>query len=828
MKKLKTHIPGLDELFQGGIQIDCKTRHKSEDDSSLVIVIRGERGTNKHLFAMQLMHGLARSMRERNKEMDAKNNPMPQQYFSINKPTQSLEDMYLDLLISRWIYLMTKALKRQYTYQIDSNSAADDGSRYCCTQKQINYREAALRFWFDVDNQNSEYLPPYYTRVDKNKNYAKKYSQMLADNVINYNPRTNAIHYRRLFQGDSNDNLLFYRKHDAIGKYIEEYKEGKQKDVHEYTERDENIDYSFDTEFINVDFNKHLIGNTTDIIISRNSRQALASFQKILRYVESEIEIADREHTDSSSPKDKDTSYKENAKGNQGFLHDVVVIDGFSHIDTESLKTLPYTHMQNKLRRYARVSILVFDDRKESDCDGDIVIDLRISTDKTQEYTFHEMQISKSTFQTRALGWHRFKRRDYGIVVFPSIHLRLTRRYYVAHLLNEIGNGMLENTYSTYLASKLHSDSADRKLLHTTEDKLNEYFNNFYYEDYLKSQNDIDKELLWELFSSRYRLKEDNEESANNSILLSKEGVDDKFVTGVLLSQMLLGDRSNIHDTKNSEIKSSGNRHLIGFATHYPVSTLVGNPNSFKRMLVLSSAFHWAKKKEHVLFVLFDKNEEDLRRQMLCPGLYSKVRKCENKETFFAETSSCRECDRFIHFLGLRPGCISAEEFLSVLLEQISIYCDCDAQYGIERRKLHIIIDDYQRIDFSFPFIKNSTLFTCALINICQEHNVELTILCDKSSERAHEVCTLSDNVMCIRRNPDEVNSFSIYAERMVSPPFPSAIIKYDIKDAQNMFVCDNEGLHLKSAAKIRHTFLGSMKGYWRKTENIIDKTDSQ
>lgn len=805
MKKLRTHISGLDELFQGGIQIDCKTRYKDEDDSSLVIVIKGERGTNKHLFAMQLMHGLSRSMRERNNEMGIGNINEPQQYYSINKPTQGLEDMYLDLLISRWIYAMTKAFKRRYTYQVENESESKNGSRYDCTQDQINYRESALRFWFDVDNLCSVYPPPTFTRCAKNRDYVQKYSQMLADNIISYNPRTNAIHYRRLFQGDSNENLLFYRKYDDIESFRKDYASDRSQDIQQYSECDNNIDYSFCTEFVNVEFNKHQNKKEPEAVISRNSRQALSSFQKILREIENEIDGFERsvnEQTQSGQPNGHNQKSK--------FLHDVVVIDGFSHIDSESLKTLPYAHLQNKLRKYARVSILVFDDRKEADCDGDIIIDLRISEDEAQEYTYHELQISKSTFQSRALGWHRFKRRDYGIVVFPSIHLRLTKRYYVAHLLNEIGKGVLEDTYSSYLESKLHSDGIN-KLLPTTDDRLKNYFNSFYYEDYLTSQTEIDKNLLWELYSAQHPLRTDR------AIDKANEKSNDHYVIKDLLPKLLLGESG--HSSKKAH-----ERTYYGYSTHFPVSVIVGNPNSFKRNLVLSRAFHWARKKEHVLFVLFDKNEEDIRRQMLCPGICSKVGNCSDKKAFDTETAGCRRCNRFIHYLGLRPGCISAEEFLSVLLEQIETYCDRDARYGIERRKLHIIIDDYQRIDFSFPFIKGSSLFTCALINICQEHNVELTILCDKSSERAHEVCTLSDNVVCIRREPEDIDRFSMFVERMTEPPFPSAIIQYDIKNVSDMFVCDNRGLHINDSADITHKFIGSMKEYWRKTENIVTK----
>jgi hypothetical protein len=99
MKKLKTNIKGLDTLFHGGIQIDSLTGNKTNENDSIVIVIRGERGTNKHLLALQLMHGLTMSINERLKtKYDIDIIKSPSCFYSISKPVQRLNDMYLDLL----------------------------------------------------------------------------------------------------------------------------------------------------------------------------------------------------------------------------------------------------------------------------------------------------------------------------------------------------------------------------------------------------------------------------------------------------------------------------------------------------------------------------------------------------------------------------------------------------------------------------------------------------------------------------------------------------------------------------------------------------------
>ncbi len=222
-----------------------------------------------------------------------------------------------------------------------------------------------------------------------------------------------------------------------------------------------------------------------------------------------------------------------------------------------------------------------------------------------------------------------------------------------------------------------------------------------------------------------------------------------------------------------------------------------------------------------MLFVLFGKEEIDLRKQMLCPALRNKIDCISKVKEHATELEKCSNCCRNIHFLGIRSGCITAEEFFSTLQEQISIYCDVDSTYKVELKRLHVIIDDFQRIDFCFPFIKESSLFTCALMEICRSHNVDLTILCDKSSERRKEVCALSDNVLCVERDSENVSECRLYIERMIENPCPSSIIRYDISDIYHLFKCDN-CIKLNDIAKISYSFIGSMKEYWRQTRNVI------
>lgn len=801
MKKLNTHIKGMDMLFHGGIQVDSLTSRKSNNNDSIVIVIRGERGSHKHLLAMQLMHGLTMSINERLRKQNQRGfEKHDAAFYSISKPISRLNDMYIDLLINRWIDAMTHAVKRRQNNIIEGR----ESKTYVSNRE--NDRQAVLKFWFDF-NQNASYYPgPTQNRQSLSSFYDSEMPTLLAENIVNYNPRTNSIHYRRLRQGDSDDSLLYMRNEDTIEAYIDKYQKASS-DIRNYREGSES--YEFDLELINVNFTYDI--SKEDEVIERNSKEATIHFFKILRKLEEEL-----------AKKDKTANRTGNDEGclQNSFIHEVAVIDGFSHIDSKTLQTLPYNHLQNVLRKYARISILVFDDRDEIDCDGDIVIDLRKAQDDTEKYTYYELQIVKSIFQTYALGWHQYKPREEGIVVFPSIHLLLTKRHYLANRIHDIGMGILNNTYEQFLESKVHSDSAKGVLRSYNYEQMREYFNEFYYEDYYESEEEQAFKMLRRIIASQHypslTIINPNKGSEKPTEKYEIEGA----VAQKILATSLLG-----FPTPNDAYVDSP----FGWVDHYPSTAIVGNPNSYKRKLVLSHAFHWARRKEHVLFVLFDKNEEDIRKQMLCPAIADKIDLGKKYTNNTNKLSTCLNCYKYIHFFRVRSGCITPDEFLSTLLEQISIYCDEDPVYNIEKRRLHIIIDDFQRIDFCFPFIKKSSLFTDALINICHQHNVELTILCDKSGERAREVCTLADNVLCVERNEGDINRISIYVERTSIPPYPSAILKYQVENVKDMFSCGSNNLEVdENRGKISHELLGSMKEYWRQTENVHIKNLSK
>lgn len=273
---------------------------------------------------------------------------------------------------------------------------------------------------------------------------------------------------------------------------------------------------------------------------------------------------------------------------------------------------------------------------------------------------------------------------------------------------------------------------------------------------------------------------------------------------------------------------------------HLPVTAIVGNPHSFKRNLAMCAVFsntstvtidcdmnpgcnrdcslcdkNSSDTDPHVMIVLLDKDPEEMRKKIICPSIASKKGEIDSK---------CSECYRRISFLNFNAGCITPEEFCSMLHEQIRVYIGYyNKRPPKKRRPLHIVIDDFHRIDFSYPFLSSSRLFTNALISVCEENNVSITILCDKSSKRVREVCTLADYVMCVEREENDVPAkITIYAERMGDYGGPSMVMKYKVSDALRMMTCENGQLSLNKEVIFTPKQLGSMKEYWRQTYNVL------
>ena len=470
-----------------------------------------------------------------------------------------------------------------------------------------------------------------------------------------------------------------------------------------------------------------------------------------------------------------------------------LVIDGFSRLLTDELVHLPYTRIEQLLRKKTKVAILVFDERTEAKMNADIIIDMRKTEATDEEYVYHEIQISKSVFQTMAYGWHQYKKRDTGIDVFPSIHMLLSKRNYLPYKLLTMHNNILEESYEDYLGhvEYTHSVSKERDY----KEEVSKYYR-------LKERREYN--LLFHLAAS---CNMNNSPSSNNIDNLKN------VLWGNIYLDRLSGLIPNI---------------VHGWEDHFPSTAIIGNPNSHKRQLVIAGAFHAAQRKEHTVFILFDKNEADMRRRMRCPALKnievvcqdnnSNCLICEDINKTKCGLRNCFTCYKYIHFFQIRMGCISAEEFFDALLKQISCFSDV-----AEKKPCHIVIDDLQKIDYSFPFLKKTPLFLSTLVTLCRQNYAELKMICDKRASLVGELCSLSDNVLCIYRDEADTDSLEVYMERNFGGIDSTGLAKYKILKTNDLFFC-KDGEFVMNDEHIEVMPIGSMKEFWRKSYNITEK----
>lgn len=425
-----------------------------------------------------------------------------------------------------------------------------------------------------------------------------------------------------------------------------------------------------------------------------------------------------------------------------------------------------------QLRKRSLVTILVLNEKQQSITDEldikkeadmrnepDIMLEVRSYEDEKNDYLRHELCIRKSVLQTTALGWHRYKKRDYGIEIYPSVHVLLQRRRHMPKALLRGYSDVLTDTYQQFIDNN--------------PDKAN-------YENYSAEKDKLHWNRLRTIYSTL-------QEEQNICKLLKSILIEPKLETDEMSSQ---------------------------------VTAIIGDPNSYKRYLSLGGTFSTCCHQEHTLNILLDQEYYTMRKRLVCPTWAFKANKnkikCEGKSSDCdgcqnkCRLPSCQICYKYIHFWDLRMGYISADEFFYYLLRQIRLFPKSkDKRTGGIKR---IVIDDIQRIDYSFPLLKEDALFLPALIAICKDWGIDLYILCDKSASLVKNLRSLADNVICMERLSN--NDSRIYIERSFGYNAPSHIFGGKIENIENLFTC-NQKVYSLHDTSVKPLLVPNMNHFW-------------
>lgn len=108
----------------------------------------------------------------------------------------------------------------------------------------------------------------------------------------------------------------------------------------------------------------------------------------------------------------------------------MVVVDGLNFLGVREHNMFELEIFVNALREVAKVGVIVFEPARSLFANVDFLADMVIElkgeeVEKPYKYFLNHLNITKSRFQPSVLGWHQYKIRDDGLVVFPSIHYHL-------------------------------------------------------------------------------------------------------------------------------------------------------------------------------------------------------------------------------------------------------------------------------------------------------------------------------------------------------------------------------------------------------------------
>lgn len=688
VEKISTGIQGLDKVLLGGLQLPLidSDEDASSNGKGVIIVLKGNRGTDKTLFAMQMMHGIAKSLRYLEVQ------PKAPIFYSLDKNEEQMNDMLLDFIIAQCIRKMIKVGHSGQEKKWAGSLFADTMFDTC-------------KICAGADKTEN---PPTFPENLKNK-----IDYYISEGLVYYNIRTNSLHFRTARAVDSMANILFVRKYDKIHDY--------QNCAKRFPAKGED---DFKNDFFEVLLNPHI--QETKEQEYRYTTTSSHVFSKILSDIQQRVEESGKEKQMPSS---------------------CIVIDGLTKVNDSDLRSFDFSPFENTLRKSALVSIIVIDDLDEKlKISADILIEMGRMENEQVNYTSHALRICKSVFQMSAYGWHQYKKRDYGIEVYPSSHLLLQQKRYLQQSVIYTRKGLLDDHYMRYVSTKeIDNTNANGELME--------------YEEYNRKIVAEENNTLRKLF-----FKQQTNQKVNfNAVLQDLLGYRDAKTTGKFIA-------------------------------------LLGKPNSFKFFLSVGGCFCAARRGIHTLFFTYDRIIDNLREYVKCPAWNNENKlACFTKEEYETgiikvnkppcsadctidcncKLKECSRCYEMIHPFNINMGCLSTDELLYFLDEQLSL---CFEKENTPNCKIgRIVIDDLQKIDHSFPLLNSNNLFLSAIKNYCQRKNIDLIVLCDKEAGLAQRLRSLADNVLCMER--DEVkNTLSIFIEKYSGNIPPSKILKGSIR----------------------------------------------
>ena len=347
--KIKTGVIGLDDLFYGGLRLP-------NNEQGLVIAIYGGRGISKHDLALQIMYGVKHNKWTQNTASIVR-------CYDFIQSKEVLMKKYLGFHIGRTI----ADIRNSFPQKIPKCDLCDFFYIYGSVLRDTTSNCIEM-----IESNKSWKNDHIVSCSRKNRPVYCDLCKLLRHEIVNYNERTQALHWT--ISDQSNDaNLLAscYKKSDkSIEQIFPTLSNTQQSYQSTAVQRFKNIQQSISGDYSNLKhYDAIAIGGFTvfDDILYR------LPFEELTKKL--------REKSDVS----------------------ILVFD----------ERAPQLHLN-----------------------VDIMIEMRSREDIQLGYTFHELSIVKSDLQQHVYGWHRYKKhRDLSIEVFPSVYSLMSKRFASSYAL---------------------------------------------------------------------------------------------------------------------------------------------------------------------------------------------------------------------------------------------------------------------------------------------------------------------------------------------------------------------------------------------------------
>lgn len=293
--------------------------------------------------------------------------------------------------------------------------------------------------------------------------------------------------------------------------------------------------------------------------------------------------------------------------------------------DKKNVASNEIDHIFDQLES-AKIGVLVVDSKVEiPEHRANIIINL--SSRLEGNFLFKTLQITKSDLQDFMPGLHQYKKKTMAL------------RYILAYRCISWKDGICKflGIYPCQRAERdLSAVSKRQKYYQDTSDNM--------YEDYEKELDKKENDHFRSIYPKNYM----------------------QLVSIDLLNKifMPLNPLNNLLHKSGEESEFWENEYMYGNAGF--VTAVIGEANTYKRFLTFGGIFGSAATKDHTLIILMNKEESMIRRRLTCPAR-------PLRGDMYQE---CNNCYKYIHFMNICMGNITAEEFLYYLEKQIEVTYD--------------------------------------------------------------------------------------------------------------------------------------------------------